>query len=151
MGSLDRFATKFETIDEAPEPFRKYLAQALSIGDTICLLLYSPSFQVLTNFIPATVLMITDRGWLVVTENSQNVAFTVAESDFENILWLETKNILLYGSLRIFYGFSGGTKSAQVEFNTVMDQLYRCGREILLEKLDIGLHPTNWRLSELIL
>jgi hypothetical protein len=81
MTTDTQFATKLDTINDAPEPLRTALLENLPSPDSIRLLIYSPAFSTLDEgspesapvvvpnvLMPATVLAVTSDSWLVASE-----------------------------------------------------------------------------------
>ena len=136
--SLDtRFATKLERVDDAPEPLRGALRRRLPPEETISLLAYSPAHASAGAQSPATALAVTDRGWLVVSEESGGAE--AAGCAFDDTLLVELSEILLLGNLKIHFAPGGETRSGCVTFNTVMEALYREAAELVLK----GIGPAS--------
>ena len=136
--SLDtRFASKLERVDDAPEPLRGALRRRLPPEETISLLAYSPAHASAGAQSPATALAVTDRGWLVVSEESGGAE--AAGCAFDDTLLVELSEILLLGTLKIHFAPGGETRSGCVTFNTVMEALYREAAELVLK----GIGPAS--------
>ena len=60
--------TKLNAIADAPEPFRSAVAQNITSESSIRLLVHAPAFSTATEKTPATVLAVTNEGWLVVVD-----------------------------------------------------------------------------------
>jgi O-6-methylguanine DNA methyltransferase len=59
-----RFPTKLDTISDVPEPFRSALAESLPSGESVRLLVHAPASTTGDQRSPATVLAVTNDGWL---------------------------------------------------------------------------------------
>jgi len=138
MGSFDRFARRLETVDETPEPFRSPLVSELSSEDSVQLLVFGPRSESFGDFSPGTVLAITSRRWIVVSEQ-QRGGVTVVSSNFANTLFVELTIVLLFGKLRIAFVADAKAQSVEMEFNTVMRRLYTQAAQLLLDKMDTSL------------
>src|SRR6266446_1180641 len=97
-----RFPTKLNTVYDAPESFRSALVESLPSGEPIRLLVHAPAFATGDEKSPATVLAVTNNGWLVASETEDGSA-TLQKSDFSDTLFLELTSILLLGQLRIAF------------------------------------------------
>jgi len=97
-----RFPTKLSSISDAPEPLRSALVASLPSGESARLLFHAPAFATEEEKTPATVLAVTNHGWLVVSETETGGA-TVEKSNFSDTLYLELKSILLLCQLRICF------------------------------------------------
>jgi hypothetical protein len=60
-----RFPTRLQTASDAPESFRSVMAESLPSGEPIRLLVHAPAFAAGDEKSPATVLAVTNSGWLV--------------------------------------------------------------------------------------
>ncbi len=134
-GLWDRvaFASKLRSADEAPEPLRGAMLEALKPHDVIRWLIYGPT-QVTSKVSPASLLAILEHEWIVVC--AENAELEVHRCEFADTLLVEIIDILLYGRLRLDFVQDGRTRSVAVEFNTVMDQLYQEAVQILLGGMD---------------
>jgi len=131
----DRFSSRLKTVYEAPEPFRSALLQHLSPLYDVRLLVWGPASKSMRSKSPATLLALTNQGWIVVSE-AQNNNTVVAYSDFANTLLIELTCILLYGRLKIDYLAENRVQFISIEFNTVMQKLYQEAVQLLLEGMD---------------
>jgi hypothetical protein len=143
-----RFATKLDTIDDAPEPLRNVLLDNLPLPDSVGLLIHAPAFltsdersprgpRVPTSAVvaPATVLAVTSDGWLVASETEDGGA-SVEKAHFHDTLFLELSSILLSGQLRIYFAAVGISYSATMSFDTVGEELYREAIDLILSGID---------------
>jgi hypothetical protein len=135
-----RFPTKLDTVSDAPEPFRSALERSLPSGELVRLLVHAPAFATEDEKSPATVLAITNNGWLVATETEDGSA-AVQKSDFSETLLLELTSILLWGQLRISFAAADTSKSVTIKFETVGDELYREAIDLILAGIDPALIP----------
>jgi len=131
----DRFASSLKTVEEVPEPFRHTLLQHLSPQHRVRLLVWGPASKTIRSKSPATLLTVTNRGWIVVSE-TQNDNTAVAHSDFANTLLVELTSILLCGRLKIDYIAEDSVQFISIEFNTVMQRLYQEAVQQLLDGMD---------------
>jgi len=140
----DRFASRLDTLDEAPEPFRRALAEHLA-DDSPHLLIYGPPWVSLKTRNPATVLAVTNQRWLIAFDTPGGQA-SVVQCDFANTLLVELTVILLYGQLRIEFVAGGPAQWAELQFNTVMEKLYDEAVQLLLagmEKTRLSVQAVN--------
>jgi hypothetical protein len=70
------------------------------------LILYAPSPTVADEKVPATVLVVTDDGWLVASEN-QDGGINVEQCKFNDTLFVELTSIVLLGQLKIDFASTG--------------------------------------------
>ena len=82
-----RFPTKLNTVSDAPERLRSALAESLPSGEPVRLLVHAPAFATEEEKSPATVLAVTNNGWLVASETEGGSA-AVEKSDFSDTLFL---------------------------------------------------------------
>ena len=82
-----RFPSKLDAITEAPEPFRTALKKRLRSDKRIGLLVHAPSFSTGKEKFPATLLAVTDQGWLVASDSQQSDTSVLA-SIFSETLFL---------------------------------------------------------------
>jgi hypothetical protein len=129
------FARRLKTPDDAPEPLRSALFGGLTPEDDIRLLIFSPADCAMAKDSQPTILVVTDRGWLVVGENDADSA-KVARCDFANTVLVEMTSILLYGLLRIDFATGGPVQSSTIHFNTVTRGLFQEAAELLLNGMD---------------
>jgi hypothetical protein len=83
----------------------------------------------------ANLLAILEHEWIVVV-CAENAEPEVYRCQFADTLLVEIIDILLYGRLRLDFVKDGRTRSATVEFNTVMAELYREAVQISLGGMD---------------
>ena len=129
-----RFPIKLNTVSDAPEPFRSALAENLPSGDPVRLLVHAPAFATEGEKSPATVLAVTNDGWLVASETEGGAS--VEKSNFSDILFLELKSILLLGQLRICFAALDKSNSVTIKFETVGDGFYREAIDLMLASID---------------
>jgi hypothetical protein len=133
-----RFPTKLNTVNDAPEPFRSALAESLSPGEPVRLLVHAPAFATGDEKSPATVLAVANNGWLVVSEAEEGSA-SLQKSDFSDTLFLELTSILLLGQLRIAFGAANTSRSVAIKFDTAEDEVYREAIDLMLAGIDPAL------------
>jgi hypothetical protein len=129
------FPTKLETVSDAPEPLRSALVDSLPADVPIHLLVHSPSFPTGDEKSPATVLAVTNQGWLVASE-TEDGGTTLAKSEFSEILFVELRSILLLGQLKISFAAVDGPFAATIQFEGVGDEFYREAVELMLAGVD---------------
>jgi hypothetical protein len=134
----NRFPTKLDTVVDVPEPFRSALAEGLPSGETVRLIVHAPAFSTEEQKSPATVLLVTDNGWLLASETEQGGS-TLQKSDFNNTLFLELTSIFLFGQLRIGFAAVSTSYSATVKFDTVENEFYREAIDLILTGIDPAL------------
>jgi hypothetical protein len=130
-----RFPTRLDTVSDAPEPLRSALVKGFSPGEPIRLLVHAPAFPMGDEKSPATVLGVTNSGWLVASETEAGGA-TLEKSDFSDILFLELTSILLSGQLRISFAALDTSHSVTIKFETVEDEVYREAVDLMLAGID---------------
>src|SRR5262245_9836181 len=130
-----RFPTKLNTVSDAPEPLRTALAENLPSGEPIRLLVHAPAFATEEKS-PATVLAVTNNGWLLASETEGGGGATVEKSGFSDTLFLELKSVLLLGQLRISFAAVGKSYSVTITFETVEDEYYREAIDLILAGID---------------
>jgi hypothetical protein len=133
-----RFPTKLNTVSDAPEPLRSALAESFPSDRPVHLLVHAPAFTTGDEKSPATVLSVTDNGWLVASETEDGGA-AVEKSDFSDTLFLELKSVLLWGQLRISFAAVDTSYSVTIKFDTVGDELYREAIDLMLAGIDPAL------------
>ena len=136
-----RFPTKLSTVSDAPEPLRSVLAGSLPSGESTRLLVHAPAFATGDEKTPATVLAVTNNGWLVASESADGSG-AVEKSSFTDTLYLELKSILLLGQLRICFAAVDKSYSVTIRFETVEDHFYREGIDLILAGIDPALTGT---------
>jgi hypothetical protein len=113
------------------------MLSALKPDDAIKLLVFGPAQRLLDRVLPATLLAILDRDWILAigAEASQP---EVSRCGFANTLFVEMTEVLLYGLLRIDFTGDGRARSVAIQFNTVMEDLYQEAVQILLNGIEGG-------------
>src|SRR5580700_11191258 len=130
-----RFPTKLDTVSDAPEPLRSELVKGLHSNDPVRLLVHAPAFPTGDEKSPATVLAVTNNGWLVASETEDGGAALV-KSDFSNTLFFELTSILLLGQLIISFSEVGKAHSATINFERVEDEFYHEAIDLMLAGID---------------
>jgi hypothetical protein len=133
-----RFPTKLNTVSDAPEPLQSALVKNLPSGEPVRLLVHAPAFAAEEEKSPATVLAVTNNGWLVASETEGGSA-AVEKSDFSDTLLLELKSILLSGQLRISFAAQDKSHFVTIKFETVEDEYYREAIDLILASIDPAL------------
>jgi hypothetical protein len=134
-GLWERFAAKLKTLDDVPEPLFGAARGALQPDDKIRLLVFGPAQKVLGEISTASLLMILDEEWIVVT-GTEEIKTEVFHCAFADTLLVEITNILLYGKLRIDFVAEGRAQTVAIQFNTVMEGLYQEAVQFLLNGMD---------------
>lgn len=130
-----RFPTKLNSPSEVPEPFRGALVESFPSEEPARLLLYAPAFQTEDEKSPATVLAVTNTGWLVALA-TQDGGVAVEKSDFADTLFLELTPVLLECRLGIFFAAEDTPRSVVIRFETVGEDLYREAIDLILAGID---------------
>jgi hypothetical protein len=130
-----RFPSKLDSVSDAPEPLRSALVESFPSGEPVRLLVHAPAFLTGDEQSPATVLAVTNNGWLVASETEDGGA-ALEESDFSDTLFLELTSVLLSGQLIIFYTAVDKLSSVTIEFETVGDEFYREAIDLMLAGID---------------
>jgi hypothetical protein len=132
------FPTKLDTVSDVPEPLRGALVESLPSGETVRLLVHAPAFSTGEEKSPATVLAVTNNGWLLASETEDGGA-ALEKSGFSDILFLELKSILLLGQLKIYFATVNTSSSVTIKFEAVWDEFYLEAVELMLA----GIDPTS--------
>ena len=130
-----RFPTKLSTVSDAPEPLHSALVKNLPSGEPVRLLVYAPAFETEKEKSRATVLAVTNNGWLAASETEDGGA-AVEKSNFRDVQFLELKSILLSGQLKISFAAQDKSNSVTIKFDTVGDELYREAIDLMLASID---------------
>jgi hypothetical protein len=134
----DRFASKAAKVEETPEPFRHALLEHLSSDERVNLLLYGPAFSTMDLKMPATVLALTNRRWLVVSEEEDGSP-AVDDCNFGDTLLLELTSVLLSWQLKIDFIKDGAARFSAIQFHGAMgaiDKLYFQAIELVLNGIN---------------
>jgi hypothetical protein len=130
-----RFPTKLDTVSDAPEPLRSELVKSLPSKEPVRLLVHAPAFPLGDEKSPATLLAVTNNGWLVASETEDGGAALV-RSDFSNTLFFELTSILLLGQLIISFSEEGKAHSVTITFERVEDEFYHKAIDLMLAGID---------------
>jgi hypothetical protein len=141
MNINDRFATRAQTINATPEPFRREMIRAAS-EEPLRLLIFGPAVTNMGVRSPATLLGLTARRWILVSDNSEG-GIDAIECDFADTLLVEITALLLYGRLKIDYATAEELHTCAVEFNTVDEELYCEATELLLAGIEETVRSTT--------
>jgi hypothetical protein len=141
MNIDERFPTKLDTIQSAPEPLRKALLENFPANDSVRFLVHAPLYSTADERSSATVLVVTSDGWLVVSETEAD-GVSVQKSNFQDTLFLELSSILLWGQLKIHFVTAGKSDIAILRFDSVGEQLYRDAIDLMLDGVDHTLAPS---------
>jgi len=135
MENNTRFPAKLDAITDVPEPFRSALKKKLGSDKRIRLPVHAPSFSTGKKKFPATLLAVTDKGWLVASDSQQSDT-SVSASIFSETLFLELTSILLFGQFKSYFAMFGTSFCATANFNTVGEQYYREAIQLILNGID---------------
>lgn len=138
-----QFPTKLDAVSDAPEPLRSALVEGFPANESVRMLVHAPAFPTGDEKSPATVLALTNNGWLVASETGQGGA-TVEKSDFGDTLFLELASVLLLGQLRIAFAAAGRSHSVTIKFESVWDKFYHEAIDLMLA----GIDPARTALDE---
>jgi hypothetical protein len=130
-----RFPTKLDTLTDAPEPLRGELIKGLPSKEPVRLLVHAPAFPTGEEKSPATLLAVTNDGWLVASENEEG-GTALVKSDFSNTLFFELTSILLLGQLIISFSSGGKAHSVTINFERVEDEFYHEAIDLMLAGID---------------
>jgi hypothetical protein len=130
-----RFPTKLGAIHDAPEQFHNVLVDNFSSKESVRLLVHAPTFSTMNERSAATVLAVTDTGWLVASANEDG-SVSLEKSTFSETLFLELTSILLFGQLKIYFATVGTTYSASIRFDTVGEEFYREAIDLMVDGID---------------
>lgn len=137
----DRFPSKLKSPIEAPDPLRGALLQAFKPDDSVQLMIFGPASKTPGRRSAATVLAILDSEWIFASAGAETDMPVVTRCRFSDTLMATFTTILLCGRLEIDFAAEGGAQHVLMEFNTVMDHLYRQALQLLLDGVD-GTSPT---------
>jgi hypothetical protein len=130
-----RFPTKLDVVSEAPEPLRSELLRSLPSNEPVRLLVHAPAFPTGDEASPATLLAVTNDGWLVASA-TEDGGTVLIKSDFSNTLFFELTSILLLGQLIITYSEVGNAHSVTINFERVEDEFYHQAIDLMLAGID---------------
>jgi hypothetical protein len=130
-----RFPTKLDTVSDAPEPLQSELVKSLPTKEPVRLLVHAPAFPTGDEKSPATLLAVTNNGWLVASDTEDGGA-AIAKSDFSNTLFFELTSILLLGQLIISFSEGGKAHSTTINFERVEDEFYHEAIDLMLASID---------------
>lgn len=130
-----RFPTKLQTVADAPELFRRSLADNIPSGESVRFLVHAPAFSTGTKHSPATVLAITGKGWWVASENEDG-GVSLEKATFDETLFVEMGSILISGRLTIHFATVGTSYSATMKFDMVEVDYYLEAIRLILDGID---------------
>jgi hypothetical protein len=143
-----RFTTKLGSISDVPEPFFGALQENLpSPQEPIRLLIHTPSFKTSVEMRPATLLAVTDKGWLLASK-AEGGGVSVERCGFSDTLFLEFTSILLLGQLKIDFASGGTSHSAALRFDTVDEKNYREAIDVVLAGIAQTGGPNDYKGDE---
>jgi hypothetical protein len=124
------FAARLASLEEAPEPLRGAMFAALKPGDVIRYLVFGPSQRTAASASPASLLAISERGWIVALREDSGLR--ACRGKFTETLRVEITEVLLYGRLRLDFVKNGQIQSVIIFFNTVACEVYEEAVQLLL-------------------
>ena len=135
MSSVNGFAAAAARIGDTPQPFREILWQRIPKAEAVRQLIFSPAFVAGKFQALASVLCVTDRRWLVLLGQNDG-RITVDEAVYDTTLLVELTIILLYGQVKIHFVANRETRTAALQFNTVMQRTYSNAIQAILDAID---------------
>jgi len=135
MSSVNEFAAAAARMGDTPQPFREILWQRIPKAEVVRQLIFSPAFVAGKFRALASVLCITDRRWLVLLGQNDG-RITVDEAVYDTTLLVELTIILLYGQVKIHFVANRETRTAALQFNTVMQRTYSSAIQAILDAID---------------
>lgn len=131
----DKFPSKLETIDDAPESHRMAFLNVLQPDDDIRLMIFGPAHKTLGLISPATLLAVTDKGWIFVSGGDDEF-ITSVRCNYADTLLLELTMVLLLGVLKIDFKTENGTQCSTMSFNMVALKDYQEVIRLLLDGVE---------------
>jgi hypothetical protein len=107
----------------------------LSSGELIRFLVHAPAFSTGTQYSPATVLAVTEKGWLLASEDEDG-GISVEEATFDETLFVEMASILISGRLTIHFATVGTSYCAMMNFDMVEVDYYLEAMRLILNGID---------------
>jgi hypothetical protein len=135
MSSVGHFPVQFASLDECPDSFREPLRHALSPGEAVFDIIYSPAFVAGRLRLPASVFCVTNRQWIMVHE-SKSGDVHLDSAVFAYTLSIELTVILLHGRTKLDYAISNRSDSSECYFNSVMGRVYARAIQRILNFID---------------
>lgn len=132
----ERFPRQLNSPKELPEPLRAALLRALAPDDSLRLLIFGPAGKILDHNHAATVLALLDSEWLWVGCEKETSVPEVVRCSYADLLLVTFTAVLLRGRLEMDYASKGRAHHVRMEFNTVMDHLYRQALQHVLDGMD---------------
>lgn len=123
-----RYATRLETIDEAPEPFARVLHEQFRPDEPLYFLAHAPGLR---ERLRGAVMAIAGDRWVIVVDE-EDAELEISAASFEDTLLVEWIHILLFGQIKIDFAVQGEPHSVSVQFNTVMEKMFREALELFL-------------------
>lgn len=131
----NKFASKLESIEDAPESHRTAFLNVLQTDDAIHLLVFGPAHKTLGAISPATLFAVTDKGWIFVSGGDGEFVTSV-RCNYADTLLLELTVVLLLGILKIDFKTENGTQCVSMAFNLVTLKLYQEAIRLLLDGVE---------------
>ncbi len=147
----NRFASKLQSLEEAPELLRGRVRSVLKPNDEVRLLIFGPAVEALDNAPSATLLALLDDGWIIA--NDENGLPPVVRVSFSDTLLVELMLIPPYGRLKLDYVANATVRFATIYFNTSMEPIYKeAVRHLLsgIEGIASGAPMSDGRLNVLL-
>jgi hypothetical protein len=144
----DRFSSKLETVEDAPEPLASAMRNAVKPEDEVGLLIFGPAYKAMKKTMPSTLLAILAHEWILITGSEEHPA-QIYRCDYEDTLLIEVTHILLHGMLKIDFVAGGKAETVAIPFNTVMEGLYQEAAQLLLNGMDKISEITAYKSKDL--
>ncbi len=141
-GMWDRFATELEVLDEAPEPLRSGIREAMQRGGEPRFLLLNPGRKAPGQVSPASLLVLFEHEWLVAVGTGER-KISVMGAPFADTLLVELMVVLLQGRLQIDYATSDGPHSACLEFKAASEALFQRAARLVLNGIEGNQPPVE--------
>jgi hypothetical protein len=135
MSIDNQLPTKLDAIHDTPEQLRNALLNYFPYQEPVRLIIHAPTFLTEDGRSPATVLAITNIGWLMASEKEDR-GVSVQKCSFSDTLFLELTSILLWGQLKIHFAAGGTSYSAILRFDTMGEMFYRDAIDLMLSGID---------------
>jgi hypothetical protein len=125
-------------VDDAPEPLRAPLREALPISGAE-IMIYTPPCRANRFTHGPSVLTIMSDSWACI-EHTVRGENAIVRSDFSRTMFIELTEVLLSGALRIHFEDGPVVRSVALAFNTVRENMYLDAVQRLLHGMN-GIPP----------
>lgn len=135
--TFQEFPRKLGSISEVPGRLLDALRSHHVAANAPRLIAYTPAISVGDENLPASVLLVTDTGWLLASAEDLDAGDVIVEgSPFSETLFVELTSIVLWGELKIDFAATGTSYSATMRFNTVEEALFHEAIDLILDGID---------------